>query len=41
MDCPDKIPCHQVHHPITELATGTGIGDPPLGNPVTPDDCMP
>ena len=28
---------HQVHHPITELATGTGIGDPPLGNPVTPD----
>ena len=30
---------HQVHHPITELTTGTGIGDPPLGDPVTPGIC--
>ena len=30
---------HQVHHPITELTTGTGIGDPLLGDPVMPDIC--
>ena len=30
---------HQVCHPITDLTTGTGIGDPPLGNPVTPGIC--
>ena len=29
--------CHEVHHPTTELTTGIGIGDPPLGDPVTPD----
>ena len=28
---------HQAHHPATELTTGTGIGDPPLDNPVIPD----
>ena len=38
MDCPDKIP-PSGNHPITELTTGTGIGDPPLGNPDTPDVC--
>ena len=29
--------CHQAHHPTTELTTGTGIGDPPLDDPVIPD----
>ena len=28
-----------MYHPITELTTGTGIGDPPLGDPVIADIC--
>ena len=38
MDCPDKIlPSGTPSHHRT--TTGTGIGDPPLGDPVTPDVC--